>query len=218
MEDEKSKYIFKERHLYNIDKNFTHIENIVKNSVSGFCGPIYYPGKELELVEKIKTQSEKPLYIWGGGYKGAKLFQLLKEHSIIPTGWLDTNYERLAEIDGLTVYEPSAERVKDAIIIVSITKNKVAQSVADLCREYGASQVFLYNDYSIHSIDGQYFDFNIIKLGNKETFIDAGAFDLATSKEFRKYCGQSKVECSVYAFEPDKISYEKCLRKIASIT
>lgn len=66
LEDEQSKYIFKERHLYNIDNNFTHIENIVKNSVSGFCGQVYYPGKELELIEKIKTQSEKPLYIFGG--------------------------------------------------------------------------------------------------------------------------------------------------------
>ena len=69
--------------------------------------------------------------------------------------------------------------MKDAIIIVSITKNKVAQSVADL-----------YSDYSIHSIDGQYLDYNIIKLGKNETFIDTGAFDLATSKEFKKYCMQ----------------------------
>ena len=68
LEDDISKFIFRERHLYNQDEDAIHITNIVR-SIENYCGEVYYPGKEDILVERIRKKNV-PIYIWGGGIKG----------------------------------------------------------------------------------------------------------------------------------------------------
>ena len=152
----------------------------------------------------------------GGGYKGRRVYNLLKNHGICINGWLDINHLNLNFLEGYPVYEPTEERCKDAIVIISLTDNRIALDIYEKCKQFGVLDVYLFNDYAVHPIGDQYFDFDIIKFKGQEAFVDAGAFDLATSREFLGHCKRKNVAGFVYAFEPDGISYEKCLKKISS--
>lgn len=57
----------------------------------------------------------------------------------------------------------------------------------------------------------QYFD--VFQANNNEIFIDAGAYDGGTIKDFIQWCGGNYD--MIYAFEPDILNYEKCKRFIA---
>ena len=70
LEDDFSRFILKERHLYNQDKSNIHIRNIVK-SIKEYNGTVYYPGMEENLVNKVR-KVDTPLYIWGGWIQRSK--------------------------------------------------------------------------------------------------------------------------------------------------
>lgn len=58
----------------------------------------------------------------------------------------------------------------------------------------------------------QYFDESLIKPSDHEIFVDAGALDLGNTLDFIRLCNG---KCDkVYALEPDKLSYEKCMNKM----
>ena len=57
----------------------------------------------------------------------------------------------------------------------------------------------------------QYFDF-FAYTGDRETFIDGGAFDLGSTKAFMAWCGGNYER--IYAFEPERNNYEVCENKI----
>lgn len=216
LEDEISRSIFKERHLYNQDKQTCHIENIVSSiggEYSKTRGGVYYPGKEKMLIKEVESIGA-PIYIYGAGYKGKRIFHLLQEQGIKIEGFFDIRYVEITDIEDTPVFEPTAGRCEGAVIVVSLTNNIIAKEVYSKCLRLGALAVYLFNDYAIHPIGNQYFDFNIINFNKEEVFVDAGAFDLATSIEFKRYCEEKDVEGYIYAFEPDGLSYVKCKEKI----
>ena len=55
----------------------------------------------------------------------------------------------------------------------------------------------------------QYFDLQEFEVGEEEVFVDAGCLDCATDLDFIEWCGGHYKH--IYAFEPDRKSYEKCL-------
>ena len=57
----------------------------------------------------------------------------------------------------------------------------------------------------------EYFYEDFLKYEESEIFIDAGSYDLATTMEFKKMCAGLK---KAYAFEPDTVNYERCLKRI----
>lgn len=59
----------------------------------------------------------------------------------------------------------------------------------------------------------QYFDFFPYR-GTQEAFVDAGVLDLSSSFNFMAWC-HGNFE-AIYAFEPDKISYNRCYKKASS--
>ena len=59
----------------------------------------------------------------------------------------------------------------------------------------------------------QYLDPEIMRPRDHEIYVDGGAFDLASSREFADWCG-GKYD-AIYAFEPDQENYELCRQKLA---
>lgn len=57
----------------------------------------------------------------------------------------------------------------------------------------------------------QYFDF-FKYTGEKESFVDGGVLDLGSTKGFMEWCSGNYER--IFAFEPDKSSYEICKEKI----
>lgn len=62
-------------------------------------------------------------------------------------------------------------------------------------------------------VNEQYFDPNIIHYGENEIFIDGGCLNYGTVKQFLANCSTVK---KVYAFEPDPLSYNKCVQEAKS--
>jgi FkbM family methyltransferase len=56
----------------------------------------------------------------------------------------------------------------------------------------------------------EYFYEDFIKYADEEIFIDAGCYDLETSVDLSRICHGLK---KIYAFEPDKDNFEKCMKK-----
>lgn len=68
-------------------------------------------------------------------------------------------------------------------------------------------------EYRVESLfEKQYFEKPIVLPSENEIFVDGGCFNCGTSLLFRKWCDQ-KYE-KIYAFEPDKLNYEKCKKII----
>lgn len=66
--------------------------------------------------------------------------------------------------------------------------------------------------YQSNSIYG--YDFDLLNLTQNETFVDCGAFDGDTIKEFVQYTGQQYNK--IYAFEPDEQNVERLRNEIDS--
>lgn len=61
----------------------------------------------------------------------------------------------------------------------------------------------------------QYFDSQFFKYYDNEVFIDCGAYDGDSIVEFFMFMNRMNLKnCEAYAFEPDKINYEKVLKTI----
>lgn len=65
-----------------------------------------------------------------------------------------------------------------------------------------------YKYYDEIYVDNQYFDKDIIKLSKTETFLDCGAWDGDTVREFINLVGEDNYN-KIYCFEPDETTYPK---------
>jgi len=65
----------------------------------------------------------------------------------------------------------------------------------------------------VETINNQYFDREIIKLGDREIFVDAGAYDGATTALFM--LNANSPHTTAYLFEPDPTMHETMLEKIS---
>ena len=95
LEDEKSKYIFEQRRLYNETGNFSHIENIIKNCVPQARGNIFYDGKDKELIKDI---GNKKIIIWGAGGCGRGVAELLEKNDMMAELFIDKDIKKLTNL------------------------------------------------------------------------------------------------------------------------
>lgn len=65
-----------------------------------------------------------------------------------------------------------------------------------------------YKYYDEIYVENQYFDKDIIQLSKNETFLDCGAWDGDTTKEFIGLVGDNNFN-KIYCFEPDNTTYSK---------
>ena len=73
--------------------------------------------------------------------------------------------------------------------------------------EYRYIHFVFYRQSDSSTMDNDFFEYADVK----ETFIDGGAFDLCSTKEFIKWCRGNYAR--VFAFEPEKSDYEFCKEK-----
>lgn len=73
-----------------------------------------------------------------------------------------------------------------------------------------------YNYYNEIHVAKQYFAEDIIKLSKNETFVDCGAWDGDTVKEFIELVGENNYN-KIHCFEPDEITYPKLEKFVKEI-
>ncbi len=223
LEDEESKFIWKEKTAFNEDRDYGHIKAIVDKYMPNIRRyGIYQHGyEERRILNEIRDKG-KNIIIYGAGFQGKRLLQICKEMSIDITCFCDSSKDKWnsciegKEIRSLDVVLKAYGIGQYAFIIspeavdIEIKENLILHGVAE-------EDIYLYSKEYIESKE-QYFDENIIKLSHDEIFVDGGCFDFATSNLLvKKMKEENKSIKKIYAFEPDNINYNKCAKKIGEM-
>ena len=114
---------------------------------------------------------------------------------------------------GLPVLSPEELISKsDDVYVVVNTANYHCEIVDFLISNgFKKDKIFDFGAISEELYKNQYFDLNIMQPRQEELFIDGGCFDCGTDIQFIEWCGGQYNK--IYAFEPDKMNYMKCLKK-----
>lgn len=216
LEDEESKYIYQKKVEYNETGNFAVIREIVDRYLPQFKDIYYYHGIMSELINLLKDKEK--IVVFGSGVRSTYLLDLLMENSIEINCLVDNDVDRWGNfVKENEIKNPNEVDYKnvDVVIITPSNKNIVSQIHAQL-QDLGLEKETIIIDYMnyfpAYLEEEQYFAPDIIKLHEEEIFVDAGALILDTSKRFINECRKNKISnFKIYAFEPDDISYQKCV-------
>lgn len=223
LEDDESKFIFDRRRQFNETCDYKYIGDIIDKYVKEYSDYKWCPNKEQELVYKIKANNKKVI-IFGSGYYGEKVLNLCKRNDLVIDFFCDNDKDKQGRKVNNEIPIISPEEllkkmyIEDYIIIVS--PKFAYNQIVDMLIDMGISNTFIYRfvDYTSRTLTKQYFDDEIIQLNNNEVFIDGGCFDFRTSQIFLKRLDEMELNYrKIYAFEPDKINYEKSKEHIKKL-
>lgn len=207
--DDVSRLILDERIKYDNDGDESHLQNIISTVSGGGVGSIYHPGDEKKLITDIAPYiTDHSVVIYGAGVNGRKVYRLLKEYQIAVSCFFDQNHAQIESIDGIDVLPPTAEKCRDAVLIIAMERWEEAY---DISEAWSPCRVFNFSDYFFRTSPKQYFEEPIIQLDRNESFIDGGAFNLETSLIFNDMCQAAGCRCHIVAVEPNEDNYMNCL-------
>lgn len=199
LEDEQSKYIFKNRLLYSISGEAKYIKNIVNTTDYG------------KKFAKI-FQTNEDVYIFGAGIWGKEIIKIWGDNI---KGVLDNNIYKIGEkINEIKIYNPK-EVIDDSFKgKVVIATRKYYREVLDQLLKMGLKkeQIVNIDNWISQAEDDQYFSLKELYHVNDEVFVDVGSLDAKTSVQFSKWSGKFK---KIYCIEPDKENIKKCICNIS---
>lgn len=220
LEDEESKFIYKNRELFNRDGNYKWIGEIIDKYVPQFSENKWYPGKDMKLFQDIKERG-KNVVIFGAGVRGMRILDICARQNIVVDYLCDSNS---AVINGngdndITIISPDYleenKIYKDHSIIISpmYGYNEILSRLLQM--NCSMSDIYIYAKYAQIGLENQYFDEKVIRLEDNEVFVDGGCYDFSTGRVFIEKMQKLGLNYKkIYAFEPDEINYNKCERKI----
>lgn len=213
LEDEESKFIFNKRIEFNNNHEYRIFGAIIDKYVPELRNNFYYPGKEKEILEKTKGKSK--IWLGGAGIRGRRTIDMLQKAGIKVDGVIDRD-DTLKNVMGIPVFQWGKVDIGQIdLLIITMANKEAAEEYVSKAILMGMSKenIILHREYSIVTLeDKQYFE-DFINYTEGENFIDAGSLDLSTSLRFAEKCLKKHVsDFKIYAFEPDKVSYEKCKR------
>lgn len=190
-----------------------------------FSGCKWNPEIEKDLIRDV-VGLDKKLIIFGAGYNGRRVLQLVYAGGGIVEYFCDNNKKKHhTMIDGVEVISIeellSREVVDDLVFIISPMLPEGYNAIFDLLIRHDilVSNIFKLSDYNYMKElnESQYFD-EVLSFGRDEIFIDAGSYDFFTSCLFIKRMnnlgfGYKKI----YAFEPDVANFRNCQKKIENL-
>lgn len=213
LEDEQSKFIFVNRLDYMSTGEYKYIENIIDKCIPDWTQYVFSPNKLKALREIVRNNSNK-IIIFGAGQKGIQMLHMLMEAGCCIDYFCDNAKEKqgayICGIKVLTLDEMlKLDDLEKYIIIVSPKSGEQNIYNQLVSKQISPERIFIGKGYSPTTIDGQYFDEEIIQFGDNEVFVDAGCYDFGTSKMFLNKLGDKKKCKKIYAFEPDILNYER---------
>lgn len=182
------------RHLYNLERTDTAVT---------------------EAFEKVKN-TEHPIACWFSPEKGDYIGKMLKEAwGCHPWQCYIVKEKDREEYNGIPVYTyEEAADIYDRLDIVIETQRDRENALEKIAMGKVTGEVidFIAIEKELHR--RQYFDFFKYD-GGKETFVDAGVYDLGSTLGFMKWCDGNYNR--VFAFEPDEENYRRCEDRCASL-
>lgn len=203
LQDNESRLFFENRLLYTLTGDYKYIQRMI----AGLPQKI-----ELDKAIEFCKNHEDKVVIYGAGndlliltdlYPDFKI-QLIcdKSEQKQKSGWR-----------GIPVISPDELLKRKDDVYVAVNTSAFYKEIVQFLLDNGFREDNIINLGAITNslYSAQYFDKDIIKPQPGEIFIDGGCFDCGTDKEFIKWCSGDYER--IYAFEPDTISYERCLEE-----
>lgn len=215
--DKTSRDIFEKILLYRISKDLTNIDWVIRNYIPEFKESGIYSETVFEnYLQAIREKAgDKKIIIYGAGANGKSIFEGLKGINIKAFCDRQAEYKRV-EYCGLPVIS-----MKDLIVdcqedFIVVSAYTYADEIIGQLKHNGikSENIFFSKDqgwgkwYSLK----QYFAPELINFQNIEVFVDGGAYDGSTFREFFRQAGCCGKK--VLAFEPDESGYELCRNRI----
>lgn len=208
-EDNLSKELYLDRLNWLITGDFKYMEDIVKKSHPDF--PVWNGKEEKEFINILPKN--KRIIFYSAGSFSERLIPYLEAQSM-HIEFCDSNSEKQKEgFHGYNVMSPEELiNIKDEKSIVICT-TKYAKEVEEYLLNNGIlkDELIDIRPYFKCGTGDDYFYEDFLKYSEKEIFIDAGCYNLATTMDFKKVCNGLE---KAYAFEPDASNYENCLKRI----
>lgn len=215
LEDEESKFILKKRWEFACSNDYRYLGEIIDNYVTEFSEYKWNPDKQEEMIQFIR-KSGKGVIIFGAGYNGKSALRLCNKRGISVDYFCDNDLKKQnTKVENVRVISPKEilkeSLVKDYVIIIGarFAYEEIYDSLIDM--GVPAHNIFKFIELGFSS--EQYFD-PVLNFGEDEVFVDGGSYDFETSEVFLKKVKESGGNCKkIYAFEPDRLNYEKCVDK-----
>ena len=211
--DEESVKIYDARIEYLIDRNkgklFDTLYELNKEKIK----------KSKYFEEFMQSRDKEKIIIFGAGKKGKETKEILEKMGFFPKYFCDNNHELWGKcVEGIEVLNPEDLPYfyrNYSVILGSVLYAR--QFNEQLVRSFfpQGNVFFPRGGILVAACGNQYFDFEEFKQTEKEIFIDAGAYNGETTKDFVKWA--NKGYDKVYLFEPDKRNMRVCKDKLKEL-
>lgn len=207
LEDDISRDIYLQRFNYLLTDDKSYIDNIVRK----YLPQLKIYGESERFCQYINSQSDVSVILYGAGRDASFLASQLKKlnGNIL---FCDRNTDK--QINGFFGYKViSPEKLHSSYrkACVIITTSKYVHEIRDDLIKHGFDKdqiVDMHNLLAMY-VPGFYFDMPFLHYGEHEVFVDAGSYNLGTTRLLLKYCDHLD---KVYAFEPSEDNFQLCER------
>lgn len=195
--DEKSQIIFDARMHYKRDKSLLSFYQDIKANGEKYAFR--------EVDEYIEKNGLSKIYIWGDDDYSIYSYYVLKDAGYSVCGMISQASNK--KKDGLifTTIEQAENQLKDGFII--IFDRNMCNVPVEILDKYSILKLF---SHVVGRTGKQYFDFFSAK--EEEYFLDGGALDGSTSKQFIDWCSGNYG--AVYAFEANPLMVDSCRERL----
>lgn len=205
LQDDESRRLFDVRCRISFEKNYA-------NFIDGLIGMNYQ--WVIDSYDDFRAlRGNKKIIIFGAGAEGRMTSEVLKKNGIEIYKFCDNDVNKYGRkingIEVISVQEVLYKEIDSFVIIASSVHGKDMLEQLIYAR-FPRERIWYPRLGSLHATIGwQYFDCpKLLPLGKEEVFIDAGCFDMGTSKDFKKWSGGKYKR--IIAFEPDPYNFERC--------
>lgn len=204
LQDEKSRYIFRNRLMFNISGDRKYIQNI--SVETGKMYPYIDADGEADLVSRLRIKRNQSVIIYGAGGIGRIIFTALRKADIpIKCFWDNDQNKQDKGVWGRSVKRPGEEYSGETVIVgTGWFTDEVLNSLQLIGIPKQNIVVPIFKEAKVFA-EGQYFDNEIISYDPEEVFVDCGSFDFGSSTILLNNCKTVK---SIYAFEPDEFNFD----------
>lgn len=172
-------------------------------------------GNQHDFWKKIKGDkkwcsevlTDEAYFIFGAGVMGRYIKDVIDTSGRRVVCFLDNDKRKIGNvIDGTRV--ESVEYASNYPNVKIIVSNRIfSREMKRQLKDLGITNEVLEEEVICSFSGKQYFD--VFEPENDEVFIDAGAYDGGTIKDFIEWCGEKEYK-KIYSFEPDPENYRKC--------
>lgn len=203
--DDVSKDIYLTKINYLLSNRKEYVDNIVRTYLPTL--PIY--GESERLNQYIDSIVNRPVILYGAGRDAHYLMQTLKKVKR-PILFCDRDENKQKNgFLGYQVISPNELRDSYKNGNVVVTTSKYYHEIQNELIHEGFSKEQITDAHILLAkyVPGFYFDMPFLHYGEHEVFVDAGSYDLGTTRLLMKYCENLD---KVYAFEPCMENFHKC--------